>query len=749
MKFIPYTLACLAITSIPFPVQSQIKPDPRATEPSIIENGTISGGLSSGENLFHSFEQFNIKVNETVRFENPDRIHNIFSQITGNDPSTIAGTIQVNGPANLILLNPNGIIFTPTAKLDLQGAFTATTASDVILEDDSRWNASNPNRPTLTISTPIGLGFYNQNGQGIIVKDVGQQSGVINEGPERIQISNPIIETNTEQGLINSSINLIGNQVILNNGIVATPSGQLTIGSILEGTTTIGTEEIIFSGQRGDIILTDNSLISGTGSPNGSILIWGKNLNLTNNSVIINSNLGEQDGGNISLNLEHQLTAIGITEPKSLGLEPIIPLPGIVTQAFSQGNSGDINIEAHSISISKFATITSTTFGKGNTSNINIATEQLTIDGKGILPTEPIFASSITTVVQGLGNGGDINIESNNISVKSGGIILSQSRNLGNSGDIKIDNREAIIVQGNNGLFESTIGNTSAISGENGAVEINTETLILDNGGQINSTSNGNARGGSITVNADQIQLNTNPNSTVKSEIVASNETASDLIRLIFNISGTPTGEGGKITINSQKLNINNSIITINNEGIGDAGNLSLKTDFIILDEGEISSVAEFRGDGGNLNIDANTIVGKNESQILANSQNGQGGQITIDTKYLFGFMFRDTTGDEIGLSEITAISLNDPELNGNVSISENNFFDRIETTEINLRPIEQINPPQCLTQSNGESRFRRRSTNGTPLLLPKWESNQIGNTIIQQDDRTYLVNSQNFQNCN
>ncbi|PNW37088.1 UNVERIFIED_CONTAM: hypothetical protein BEN50_16245 [Euhalothece sp. KZN 001] len=417
MKFIPYTLACLAITSIPFPVQSQIKPDPRATEPSIIENGTISGGLSSGENLFHSFEQFNVKVNETVRFENPDRIHNIFSQITGNDPSTIAGTIQVNGPANLILLNPNGIIFTPTAKLDLQGAFTATTASDVILEDDSRWNASNPNRPTLTISTPIGLGFYNQNGQGIIVKDVGQQSGVINESPERIQISNPIIETNTEQGLINSSINLIGNQVILNNGIVATPSGQLTIGSILEGTTTIG--------------------------------------------------------------------------------------------------------------------------------------------------------------------------------------------------------------------------------------------------------------------------------------------------------------------------------------------NLSLKTDFIILDEGEISSVAEFRGDGGNLNIDANTIVGKNESQILANSQNGQGGQITIDTKYLFGFMFRDTTGDEIGLSEITAISLNDPELNGNVSISENNFFDRIETTEINLRPIEQINPPQCLTQSNGESRFRRRSTNGTSLLLPKWESNQIGNTIIQKDDRTYLVNSQSFQNCN
>lgn len=749
MKSILIPLTWLAIS---FPVQAQIIPDPRTAQPSTIENGTISGGLSSGENLFHSFEQFNVNVNETVRFENPDRINNIFSQITGNDPSTIAGTLRVNGPANLILLNPNGIIFTPTAKLDLQGAFTATTASDVILEDNSRWNAAHPNRSTLTISAPIGLGFYNQKGQGIIIKDIGQKTGVINQGPENIQISAPVVETNTEQGLVNSSITLIGNKINFDHGIVATPSGQLTIGSIVEGTATINSEKTTFSGKRGDIILTDNSLISGTGSPSGSIHLWGNTLKLINNSAIINSNLGKKEGGNISLQFKDKITIIGITEEKSLGLEPIIPLPGIVTQTFSQGNSGDTNIETNQISLGKFGTISSTTFGNGNTGNINISTGELIVDGASIIPNEPIFASSITTVVQGLGNGGDINVESNHISVKSGGIILSQSRNQGNSGDIKIDNRETIIVHGNNGLFESTIGNTSAISGENGAVAINTETLTLDNGGEINSTSTGSAKGGSIQINAEQIQLNTDPNSALdRSGIIASNETVSDLIRLIFDLREVPTGEGGEITINTHKLNIDNSIITINNEGIGDAGDLSLQTDFAILDQGEISSTAEFKGNGGNLNIEANTIVGQNESQILANSQNGKGGQIIINAKYLFGFIFRDNLEpNNIGFSEVTAISSNNPELNGNVSISESNFFDRIQSTDISLGTIEEINPPQCLNPSNdGESQFRRRYNNSFSSLLPEWNTIQRGNTIIQKDDRTYLVNSQSFQNCN
>lgn len=134
-------LAIALVLSCPNAAKSQITPDSTlGTENSKVNSidelrDRIEGGAIKGENLFHSFEEFNVREGLEVYFANPEEISNIFSRITGNNISEIFGTLGVEGVANLFLINPNGIVFSENAQIDVGGSFIATTAEGVHFED--------------------------------------------------------------------------------------------------------------------------------------------------------------------------------------------------------------------------------------------------------------------------------------------------------------------------------------------------------------------------------------------------------------------------------------------------------------------------------------------------------------------------------------------------------------------------------------------------------------------------------------
>ncbi|MBD3885422.1 filamentous hemagglutinin N-terminal domain-containing protein [Phormidium tenue FACHB-886] len=158
------TLLCQPFTSAQIIPDRSLPNEQSTVQRNISVNGQtsdrIDGGARRGENLFHSFSEFNVDDGQRVYFANPEGVDRIFSRVTGTSRSDILGTLGVLGNADLFLLNPNGILFGPNAQLDIRGSFLATTANRLTFSDGSLFAAVDPQAPPLlTIGVPLGLQY--------------------------------------------------------------------------------------------------------------------------------------------------------------------------------------------------------------------------------------------------------------------------------------------------------------------------------------------------------------------------------------------------------------------------------------------------------------------------------------------------------------------------------------------------------------------------------------------------------------
>ncbi|HND55795.1 MAG TPA: filamentous hemagglutinin N-terminal domain-containing protein, partial [Pirellulaceae bacterium] len=107
---------------------------------SLPQGGTVVGGSGSiqqinpsllqiqqnTQSLSIDWQSFSIGAGNIVRFVQPSADSIALNRVLGPDPSLIFGQIQANG--RVVILNPNGIYFGPSSRVDVSG-LVATTAN--------------------------------------------------------------------------------------------------------------------------------------------------------------------------------------------------------------------------------------------------------------------------------------------------------------------------------------------------------------------------------------------------------------------------------------------------------------------------------------------------------------------------------------------------------------------------------------------------------------------------------------------
>ncbi len=80
----------------------------------------LSGGtelVRVSDKTILEYQKFDLQPQEITRYEQPSSKSTLLCRIKGKDPSTIRGKLEANG--KLLLINPNGIIFSETAQLNV------------------------------------------------------------------------------------------------------------------------------------------------------------------------------------------------------------------------------------------------------------------------------------------------------------------------------------------------------------------------------------------------------------------------------------------------------------------------------------------------------------------------------------------------------------------------------------------------------------------------------------------------------
>ena len=739
-----WQFAGLGLVSLLFntPALAQITPDHTVgtqVTPNVTIHGVpsdrIDGGTIRGANLFHSFSDFNIQAGRGAYFTNPAGITNILTRVTGSNTSNINGTLGVLGNANLFLLNPNGIIFGPGARLDLNGSFLATTANSINFADGTQFSASNPQAaPLLTVSVPVGLGLGSNPGP-IQVQGTGNHlmpsvfSPTLGAGASATGLR-------VQPG---QTLALVGGDVSLTGGVLTAPQGRIELGSGAGGVVSLSpTPQGWTLGYGGvqslrNIQFSQKALVDASGAGGGEIDLVGRQLLFTDVSGALIQNQGLQPSGNISVKASEsvQLQSFSILDNETV----------------RGGKEGDVVISTPQLTLLDGSSIAARAFGAGSGGNVIVNAN--TIQLAGFTAASPAFRSTILAVTYGAGRGGDVTISTGRLTLLQGAYVAGITFGSGASGDVKVNATDSIQVLGVQPGFltPSNVSSTSFNTGNAGSVMLNTSRLAIRDGGSVDAVTGGTGKAGSVTINAsDSVEVNgTVPGTLLPSLVNSSAVIVDPAVLKLYGLPPGTSGASGDITINTGRLSVTNgALINVRNNGSGNGGtvrvnarsitldqqgsitataasgqggNIALQTQDLQLRHGSnITATAGGTGNGGNVTIATDTLVALEDSNITANAVRGRGGNIQIATQGLF--LSPDshiTASSQLGVSGAVNVSLLNLNQQNAIAIASSNFVSE-----------EQVVADSCLTRNNArQGKFVVAGNGGLPetpdeaLVLP------------------------------
>jgi len=397
----------------------------------------IQGGAQRNSHLFHSFEQFNVEDGQRVDFANPGGIETIFTRVTGANLTTILGTLGVEGSANLILLNPNGIFFGENAQLDVSGAFRATTADSILFENGLEFSATNPQPPSplLTVNVPLGLQFGANPG-----KIVNQSVAMI--GDEVVGLA-------VQPG---QTLSLIGGDVELEGGHLTASGGKIELGSVFNGEWNLNSPQSSFpnatSSTLGRIQLIEQASVNASGAGGGEILVQGRQVSVLDGSQIQSITLGSQSGANLTINATELVEVVGASPTG-------FPISSIKTNTIGTGSGGDLTINTAQLRVQGQGLVSASTFGGGTGGDLTIrASEAVELSGAGFEALQQNIILRALATPEQLAALGVPPFQVSDIEFFGGGLLAGTQGSSSAAGRLTIETRRLVMQ---NGAIASTL----------------------------------------------------------------------------------------------------------------------------------------------------------------------------------------------------------------------------------------------------------------------------------------------------
>ncbi len=110
----------LSSTALALPQNGQVT----AGNGTIAQNGNTMNINQTTQNMGMNWNSYNIAKNETVNYHQPNADSVALNRVTGNNPSSIYGSLNANG--KVFLINPNGVMFARGASVNVGGIVAST-----------------------------------------------------------------------------------------------------------------------------------------------------------------------------------------------------------------------------------------------------------------------------------------------------------------------------------------------------------------------------------------------------------------------------------------------------------------------------------------------------------------------------------------------------------------------------------------------------------------------------------------------
>lgn len=385
----------------------------------------------------------------------------------------------------------------------------------------------------------------------------------------------------------------------------------------------------------------------------GDISLMAQRVLLNEGVLMSTETFGTGDSGDINITAVESLHMRGsgiFAGSRVLGI-PLIGPDGIATGlsriGVPAGGGGIIEVATTQLTIEDGASIIGGTYSDQDSGDISIrATDAVILRGS----FAPFFVPTSITIASlgGRGNAGNLSIETGHLLVQEGALINTDSgvRTLvgniefgGNAGDITILATESVDVFGGVlnlfGIFGSTaIRSRTSTEGNAGTIQITTPILNILNGGRITSETQGQASGGAININAQNVLISGagNDDPDAISGIFANSGVETQVAFITGEIESVPaSGTGGSITIDTANLTMQDrAVITVGSFDSGAAGNLAITADVIRISGGGRLIATTTSDGGGNIILTADTLA-LNSGSITASSDSGDGGSLTFN----------------------------------------------------------------------------------------------------------------------